>query len=175
MKKSKSVKLTRAVFEAKLKKIRMLLLDVDGVLTAGELFYTKGQGWTRIYHVHDGYGIRHMLRQGFPIGIISGGRSEELFERVNVLGIEHYVLGSEDKLSSMIELSKKTGILPKEMAFIGDELFDIPALQEVGLAITVPTCAPEVKEIAHWVTTKEGGRGAVREVIDMIRKVQKLN
>src|SRR5687767_10484632 len=112
-------KLSRAEFEKRLKKIRMLMLDVDGVLTAGEIFYTKGQGWTRIYHVHDGYWIRHMLRQGFPIGIISGGQSEELRERIQLLGIEHSVLGSEDKLTSMRAISERTGIPMAQMAYIG--------------------------------------------------------
>jgi 3-deoxy-D-manno-octulosonate 8-phosphate phosphatase (KDO 8-P phosphatase) len=173
--KSKRRLLTKSAFEAKLKKIRMLLLDVDGVLTDGSIFFVKGQGWTRTYHIHDGYGIRHLLKQGFQIGVISGGRSEDLFERLNVLGIEHYVVGSEDKLTSMNVISDKTGIPVSEMAFMGDELFDIPALMAAGLAITVPLCAPEVRAIAHYVTSREGGRGAVREIIDLIRKVQKYS
>jgi 3-deoxy-D-manno-octulosonate 8-phosphate phosphatase (KDO 8-P phosphatase) len=171
----KSAKLTRSAFESRLKKVKMLLLDVDGVLTDGSVFYVKGQGWTRFYNIHDGYGIRLMIKKGFKIGIISGGSSEELQERIKLLGIEHAVLGSEDKLASMKIISEKTGISIREMAFMGDELFDIPALLVAGVAITVPTCAPEVKAIAHWVTDREGGRGAVREVIDVIRRVQKLN
>jgi 3-deoxy-D-manno-octulosonate 8-phosphate phosphatase (KDO 8-P phosphatase) len=167
-------RISQAELLRRLKDIRMLLLDVDGVLTDCSIFYVKGQGWTRVYHVHDGYGIRHVLRQGFPVGIISGGRSEELQERINVLGIEHYVLGSEDKLTSMRALSEKTGIPFSQIAFIGDELFDIPALECAALAITVPSSAPEVKTIAHYITEKEGGRGAVREIIDLIRKAQGL-
>lgn len=174
--KSKSSKrrLSRSQYEANLKKIRMLLLDVDGVLTDGSIFYIKGQGWTRIYHIHDGYGIKLLLKQGFRVGVISGGSSEELQERLKLLGIDLAVLGSEDKLTSMKQLSQKAGIPLDQIAFMGDELFDIPALEASGLAITVPQSAPEVQKVAQWMTTREGGRGAVREVIDQIRKVQRL-
>jgi 3-deoxy-D-manno-octulosonate 8-phosphate phosphatase (KDO 8-P phosphatase) len=156
-------------FQKRLGRIRLLLLDVDGVLTDGTIFHVPGQGWTRSYNIYDGYGIKLLQKAGIPVGIISGGASEELKERIRYLGIRHAVLGSEDKLASLRQLSAETGIPPESICFMGDELFDMPALKEAGLAITVPDAMPEVFGIAHAVTSRAGGRGAVREVIDRIR------
>jgi 3-deoxy-D-manno-octulosonate 8-phosphate phosphatase (KDO 8-P phosphatase) len=166
--------LPAAEFQTRLKKIKMLLLDVDGVLTDGRIFFVQGQGWTRHYNIYDGYGIKLLQSMGVPVGIISGGQSDELKERVKILKIEHAVLGSEDKLTSMRELSSKTGIAPENICFMGDELFDMPALVAVGLGISVPGAMDEVKAVANHITTKQGGSGAVREVIDLIRKSQNL-
>lgn len=174
MKKSRPVKkLTEKQLKIRLKKIRLLLLDVDGVLTDGRIFFSS-MGWTRTYHIHDGYGIRLIQKLGIPIGIISGGQSDELKERLKTLDIQHFVLGSEDKLTSMTALSKKTGVSFEEICFMGDDLFDIPALEKVGLAISVPNAVPEVKKIVHFITKKSGGQGAVREVIDALRYAQNL-
>ena len=166
--------ISQTEFEARLKKIKLLLLDVDGILTDSTIFFIQGQGWTRTYNIYDGYGIRMIQKLGLPVGIISGGQSDELKERIKVLDIAHFVIGSEDKLTSLNEIVKKTGIPYENICFMGDELFDMPALQKVGLAVTVPNAMIEVKAIAHWVTTKLGGQGAVREIIDAIRKVQGL-
>jgi len=174
VKRSKKVKkLTRAELLKRIKKVKLLLLDVDGVLTDGKIFYSS-IGWTRSYHIHDGYGIRLIQKLGVPVGIISGGQSDELKERLKLLEIEHFVLGSEDKFKSLESLSKKLGIPFESICFMGDDIFDIPALKKVGLSISVPNAVDEVKEIAQYVTTHTGGNGAVREVIDLIRKHQKL-
>ncbi len=158
----------------KLKKIKLLLLDVDGVLTDGSITWFSGQGFTRTYHTHDGYGIRHIQKLGIMIGVISGGQSQDLKERLQFLGIKYFILGSEDKLTSLNELVEQTKIPLENICFMGDDLFDIPALEKVGLAVTVPNAVPEVKEIAHFITTLPGGKGAVRQVIDAIRKAQNL-
>lgn len=160
--------------DPKLKKIKLILLDVDGVLTDGTLTWMKGQGWSRRYHIHDGYGIKWIQKLGIPVGIMSGGQSEELQERLKVLSIQYFVLGSEDKLKSLKELQLKTGVQSENICFMGDDVFDIPALQEVGLAITVPNAVPEVKKIAHYITELSGGQGAARELIDAIRYAQHL-
>ncbi len=157
-------------FQKRLSRIRLLLLDVDGVLTDGTIFHVPGQGWTRSYSIYDGYGIKLLQKLGIPVGIISGGASEELKERIRYLGIRHAVLGSEDKLASLKQLSAETGVPPDLICFMGDELFDMPALKEAGLAITVPDAMPEVFGISHAVTSRAGGKGAVREVIDRIRQ-----
>ncbi len=159
--------------KVKFQSVRALLLDVDGVLTNGQVFHVAGQGWTRTYHVHDGYGIKLLQKKGIPVAIISGGQSEELKARLKMLEIEHFVLGSEDKLSSAQEISKKLGIKLSEMAFMGDELFDLPALNAVGLSIAVPNARPQVKAGVDFVTQTEGGQGAVREVIDLLIEIQK--
>jgi 3-deoxy-D-manno-octulosonate 8-phosphate phosphatase (KDO 8-P phosphatase) len=168
------IRIDEKEFEQRLKKIRLLLLDVDGVLTDGTIFHTPGQGWTRTYNIYDGYGIKLLQKLGTPVGIISGGQSEDLKERIQFLGIRHAVLGSEDKLASLETLSRETGVPPEEICFMGDELFDMPALKVAGLAITVPDALPEVIAISHAVTTRAGGKGAVREVIDRIRYAKNL-
>jgi 3-deoxy-D-manno-octulosonate 8-phosphate phosphatase (KDO 8-P phosphatase) len=158
----------------KLKKVKLLLLDVDGVLTDGRIFYIPGQGPSRFYNVYDGYGIRYIQSLGIPVGVMSGSNSKEIKERIKVLGIQHVVLGSEDKLESLNKIVKKTKVPFENICFVADDLFDIPALEKVGLAVTVPDAVDEVKAIAHYTTKKRGGYGAVREVIDAIRKVQNL-
>jgi 3-deoxy-D-manno-octulosonate 8-phosphate phosphatase (KDO 8-P phosphatase) len=170
-----SALLPAAELTARLKKVKLLLLDVDGVLTDGSIFFMEGQGWTRVYNVSDGYGIKLLQKLGVPIGVISGGMSIELKERMKILGIAHMVLGSEDKAASLQKMIDETGIAAENICFVADDLFDIPALKRVGLAITVPDGMPEVKAIAHYITTKSGGRGAVREVIDQIRWAQGLH
>ncbi len=170
-----SALLTPAEFDARLKKIKLLLLDVDGVLTDGSIFFIEGQGWTRIYNVNDGYGIKLIQKLGIPVGVITGGHSEELKERMKLLGIAHMVLGSEDKGSSLKKIIEETGIPADQICFVADDRFDIPALRAVGLAISVPGAMPEVKAIVHYITAKGGGKGAVREVIDHIRFAQGLH
>lgn len=166
--------LSTSELEQRMKKIKLLLLDVDGVLTNGTIFYVEGQGWTRTYNVYDGYGIRYIQKLGLIIGVISGGNSLELKERVKMLGITHSVLGSEDKLSSLRQMMKETGFTREQICFVADDLFDLPALREVGLAITVPDAVQEVVDEAHYITRRKGGTGAVREVIDLIRNAQGL-
>ncbi len=161
--------------DPRFKKIKLLLLDVDGVLTDGRIMWIKEQGWTRNYNVNDGYGIRMVQKLGLKIGIISGGKSEELKERVKLLEVAYSVLGSEEKLKSLMSVSEESGIPLEEICFVGDELFDLPALRRVGISVTVPNAMPEVKEVAHYITEKPGGRGAVREVIDQIRRAQNLH
>jgi 3-deoxy-D-manno-octulosonate 8-phosphate phosphatase (KDO 8-P phosphatase) len=170
-----SALLTPLEFETRLKKIKLLLLDVDGVLTDGSIFFVEGQGWTRVYNVNDGYGIKLIQKFGIQVGVISGGMSDELKERIKVLGISHVVLGSEDKGTSLQKMIDLTGIAAENICFVADDLFDIPALKRVGLAVTVPGGMPEVKEIVHFITSKGGGKGAVREVIDHIRFAQGLH
>lgn len=171
MKKKK--KLTQAQFLKRAKNIKLILLDVDGVLTDGRIFFSN-IGWTRIYHIHDGYGIRMIQRLGIPVGIMSGGQSDELKERIKILDIKHSILGSENKLESLITLSEEVSIDFKSILFMGDDLFDLPALQKVGLSVSVPNAMDEVKASVDYVTKKSGGKGAVREVIDLIRKAQNL-
>jgi 3-deoxy-D-manno-octulosonate 8-phosphate phosphatase (KDO 8-P phosphatase) len=161
-------------FQSRLKKIKLLLLDVDGILTDARTFYIEGTGFVRVFNMYDGYGIKLLLRAGFPVGIISGGKAKDLQERIKILGIEHAVLGSEDKLQSAKIISEKLNIPFENIAFMGDELFDLPALRAVGLSITVPGAVQDVKNEVNWITQKQGGDGAVREIIDAIRKAQNL-
>jgi 3-deoxy-D-manno-octulosonate 8-phosphate phosphatase (KDO 8-P phosphatase) len=161
-------------FEKRIKKVKLLLLDVDGILTDAKTFYIEGSGFTRFFNMYDGYGIKLLLKSGVQVGIISGGQANDLKERIKVLGIQHFVLGSEDKLSSMKQISEKLSISNENIAYMGDEIFDLPALKSAGLSISVPNATDEVKNQVDWVTLKTGGNGAVREIIDAIRKIQNL-
>ncbi|MCM0607047.1 MAG: HAD hydrolase family protein [Xanthomonadaceae bacterium] len=160
--------------KTKIKKLKCLILDVDGVLTDGRIFWIKGQGWTRQYHTQDGYGMRLLIKSGFPVAIFSGGESDDLRERIKVLGVEHAYIGNENKLIALEEFKRKTGFKESEMAFIGDELFDLPVLNKVGFSATVPHACEEVRKSVDYVTEAQGGMGAVREVIEMIRSVHKI-
>lgn len=160
--------------DMKLKKIKLLILDVDGVMTDGRIFWLEGQGWTRYFHVQDGYGLKLLMRFGIKIVIMSGGDSKDVRKRMEFLGITDVFLGSEDKLKLLRDIVVKFGVSFDEIAFMGDELFDIPVMECVGLSITVPNAIQGVKDKANWITQAAGGYGAVREVVDAIQRSQSL-
>lgn len=156
----------------KLSQIKMVILDVDGVLTDGRIHWTLDQGWSRSYHTQDGYGIRLMLRSGIQVAVFSGSDSLDIRERMKILNITHTYLGSEDKLKALDDVILKTGLQPEQMLFIGDDLFDIPVLERVGFSATVPHAPFAVKKRVHYITQAQGGFGAVRELIEALREVQ---
>ena len=167
-----SFKLASPDIQARLKKIKLLILDVDGVMTDGRVFWLDGQGWTRYFYIHDGYGLKLLMKNGIQVAVISGGDSQDVRARTQVLNIPYVHLGDEDKLKALDQLLISSGFSLEEMAFIGDDLFDIPVLEKVGFSATVPQALPEVKARVHYVTTLGGGAGAVREIADAIRKAQ---
>ena len=152
----------------KLSRIKLLLLDVDGVMTDGKVFWINGSGWTRTFCVKDGYGIRTLMKAGVEVGMITGGNAQDARERAKLLGIERAYYGSEDKLTIYDQILKETGLKDEDVAFMGDELFDIPVLKRVGFAATVSDAPKEVKKEVDYITKTLGGSGAVREVIDQI-------
>ncbi|NDD91079.1 HAD-IIIA family hydrolase [bacterium] len=166
--------LETADLRAKLKKIKILILDVDGVMTDGRVFWLDGHGWTRHFHVKDGYGLKVLMKHGIQVAIISGGESEDVRTRMKFLKIEHVFLGDEDKLKALEKIQTATGLSLEEMAFMGDDLFDIPVIERVGFSATVPHAVEAVKARAHYVTQTQGGWGAVREIADAIRHAQGL-
>ncbi len=168
-KKSASKKSTSKISK-QLKDIRFLLLDVDGVLTDTRLWWIEGTGWTRSFSVKDGYGIKLLMKTGVDVGIITAGDSKSVRERAKVLGISHAYFGDEDKVKALKKIMETTGLKAENFAYVGDELFDIPLLKEVGFSATVPHAVDEVKESVDYITKSEGGMGAVREICDMIRK-----
>ena len=171
-KKASPKKLSQSALVRQLKKIRILILDVDGVLTDGKIFWIQEQGWVRTFHVHDGYGIRLLAKSGIQIALFSGSQGLDIQERARILGIQHVYLGNENKIESLMALRSATKIQASEMAYVGDDLFDLPVLSEVGLAITVPQAVADVKKGVHYVTRANGGAGAVREVADLILHAQ---
>jgi 3-deoxy-D-manno-octulosonate 8-phosphate phosphatase (KDO 8-P phosphatase) len=166
--------LQTADIQARLKKIKLLILDVDGVLTDGRVFWLENQGWTRHFHVKDGYGLKLLMKSGIQVAVISGGDSKDVRTRMEFLKVSHVFLGDEDKVKALEKIVTATKIPPEQMAFIGDELFDIPVMERVGFSATVPHAVNAVKTRCNYVTETPGGWGAVREIADAIRVAQGL-
>lgn len=157
----------------RLKKIKLLILDVDGVLTDGSIVYSSNGEEIKTFNVHDGYGIELLRQQGIPVAIITGRTSQIVEKRAKDLKIEDLIQGTIDKVPAAEKFAKKYNITFEEMAFMGDDLFDIPLLQKVGFSAAPKNARKEVKRIVHYVTKLEGGKGAVRELIDMILEARK--
>lgn len=153
----------------KARDIRLLLMDCDGVLTDGKLYFSTTGEAMKAFHVRDGQGIVEWHKRGFLSGIISGRRSEGIVEaRANELGIRFVVTGSSDKVADLKHILDETGIPGEEIAFIGDDLGDIGIMKLVGLPVAVADAAEDVKAVASYVTKAKGGEAAVREVIDLL-------
>ena len=166
--------LDRPENQARLSKIKILILDVDGVMTDGRIFWLDGHGWSRHFHIKDGYGLKVLMKCGIQVAIISGGDSKDVRVRMDFLKIENVFLGDENKLKALDKILVATGLSLDQMAFMGDDLFDIPVLEKVGFSATVPHAVDPVKSRAHYITEEKGGWGAVREVADAIRRAQGL-
>ncbi len=158
----------------RLQQIRLVLLDVDGVLTAGEIIYNDTGEQTKVFYVKDGLGIRLLKEAGIQVGIITGRSGKALQHRCDNLGIELIYDGIRDKDKAIDDIHAETGIAIEAMAFVGDDLPDLPALKKVGLGVAVGDAVPLLKENAHMVTNAPGGKGAVREVCEAILKAQGL-
>jgi 3-deoxy-D-manno-octulosonate 8-phosphate phosphatase (KDO 8-P phosphatase) len=156
-------------FRARLRAVKLLCLDVDGVLTDGHLYWTEGNGWSQRFSVRDGYGIKLLQEAGVEICILSGGDVRSARARADSLGIKRAYFGISDKVAVFGDVAGTLGLGPGDAAFIGDELVDIPLLKIVGVPATVPEAVDEVLAVAHYVTRRPGGNGAVRELCDLIR------
>jgi len=161
-------KLTQAALRAKAKKIKLLLLDVDGVLTDGRIMLDNQGNELKAFHVRDGHGIKLAQRAGIIIGIITGRKAEVVNVRARELGIEEVHQGALDKIVVYEAVLRKYGLRDAEAAFVGDDIVDVGILKRVGLAVAVADCDAAVKPFADMVTRAEGGRGAVREVINLL-------
>jgi YrbI family 3-deoxy-D-manno-octulosonate 8-phosphate phosphatase len=160
--------MAKRVAGSKLLPIKMLLLDVDGVMTDGGLYYSADGHELKRFHAHDGYGVVRAHEHGLRIGIITGRTTPIVDARAKVLKIDDVFQGTMDKVTPMRILQEKYDLLEKEFAFIGDELFDLPLLRLVGFAAAPRNARDEVKREVDYITSVDGGNGAVREVIDMI-------
>ncbi len=158
----------------RLKQIEMVLLDVDGVLTAGEIIYSDSGDQIKVFNVKDGIGIRLLKAAGLEVGIITGRRSKALQHRCQNLGIELVFDGVSDKTKALAQATQCTGIAPAAIAYIGDDLPDLPVMNAVALAVAVADAHESVKACAHLITSAPGGHGAVREVSEAILKAQGL-
>ena len=153
-------------------RIRLIILDVDGVLTDGSLFFGPRDELFKVFHVRDGHGVKMAQRADIEVAFLSGRRSDPAFLRAKELGVNRYYEGLRDKVPVLEDLCRTLSLTPEEVAAVGDELVDLPLFHRVGLAVAVADAVAEVKAAAHWVTTLPGGQGAVREVCDLILKAQ---
>jgi 3-deoxy-D-manno-octulosonate 8-phosphate phosphatase (KDO 8-P phosphatase) len=153
---------------AKRERVKVLLLDVDGVLTGGEIIYTDDGSETKTFNVKDGLGIKLLMEAGVTVGIVTGRRSGALLHRCSDLGIEMIYDGIDNKGAVIDAVVNRTGARADEVAFAGDDLPDIPLMKKVGLAIAVADAHDAVKQVADWITRSNGGQGAVREICESI-------
>ena len=154
------------------KKIKLLLLDVDGVLTDGRLYYGNSGEEMKAFNIQDGLGIKLLQRGDIQVGIITGRVSSLLQRRADVLSINPVVQGREDKLTALNELLQTMDVQMDEIAFMGDDLPDLAVIRRVGLGITPANGSVTLAEQAHWQTSKHGGQGAVREAAELILEAQ---
>jgi 3-deoxy-D-manno-octulosonate 8-phosphate phosphatase (KDO 8-P phosphatase) len=164
------MKKTKTSLPSKAKKIKMLILDVDGVMTDGSIMLDSLGNETKSFHVRDGHGIKLIQKAGIPVGIITGRSSEVVNIRARELGIADVHQGALDKITVYDAIISKYGLLDEEIAYVGDDAVDMSILKRVGLAAVVADADPCVKPHADIVTKCPGGRGAVREVINFILK-----
>lgn len=153
---------------SKLKKIKLLLLDVDGVLTDGRIVYTSDGVEQKFFDAHDGYGFTLALRYGLKLGIISGRSSPMVTKRASEFMIDEVHQDVPDKLEVYNAIKKKYHLSDNEIAYVGDDLMDVPILEVVGFSAAPNDAMEEIFDVVDYVSTKGGGRGCVREVIDMI-------
>jgi 3-deoxy-D-manno-octulosonate 8-phosphate phosphatase (KDO 8-P phosphatase) len=146
--------------------IRLLVLDVDGVLTDGRLYYDARGEALKVFHVRDGYGIRAVLQAGIEVAVITGRRTRALAKRCRDLGIKHVSQGVDDKLAVLRRLCARLDVAPRDCACVGDDEVDVPLFDVVGLSFAVADAHPAARRAAHRITRLPGGAGAVREVCD---------
>jgi len=152
--------------------IRLVIFDVDGVLTAGILSYGSSGIESKQFHVQDGQGIKHLKKSGVEIAIITTCQSDIVKRRMDDLGVSHLYQGQLNKLPAYNDLKQKLTLSDEQIAYVGDDLPDLPILNRVGFAITVANAPKIIKEHVHWVTKLKGGKGAAREVCDFIMLAQ---
>ncbi len=153
---------------SKAAQIELVILDVDGVLTDGRLYLGNDGNEYKVFHIRDGHGIKMLLEVGVEIAIISGRRAASVERRMADLGIRYAYLGVQDKLAAFNSLLARLGLTAEQVAYVGDDLIDLPVMTRVGLAIAVQDADPFVKQHAHWQTPNPGGRGAVRDVCELL-------
>ena len=148
--------------------VQLLLLDVDGVLTDGSITFLSGGAEAKSFNTQDGLGINLLQESGVPVGIITARSSEAVERRARDLGLAHVYQGKLDKLTVFETILKETGLRPPQTAYMGDDWIDLPILNRVGFAAAPANAVAEVRQRVHYITERSGGRGAVREVCDLI-------
>lgn len=148
--------------------VRLLILDVDGVMTTGYLDYDANGEVVKSFYVQDGLGIQLLRQEGVPIAIISGRNSKVTAARAKDLKIDYLIQGAQDKGAALAQLMQEAQVTPQQCAYMGDDVIDLPILRAVGLAASVPNGHVLAQRAAHWVSSNGGGAGAVRELAELI-------
>jgi 3-deoxy-D-manno-octulosonate 8-phosphate phosphatase (KDO 8-P phosphatase) len=156
----------------KVRSVRLLMLDVDGVLTDGKIIIDDQGFESKHFDVKDGHGLKMLMRYGIGVALITGRRSSVVEHRARDLGIQEVHQGVWNKVEILDEILRKMNLCPEQTAYVGDDIVDIPIMRRVGFAAAVRDAAEDTKTVAHYVTKKRGGRGAVREVCEIILKAQ---
>ena len=164
--------MTPTNLEERAARVKLLLMDCDGVLTDGRIWLFDNGEEQKGFHTHDGLGIELWHRAGLKSGIISGRTSSAVERRARALGMSFIWQGCEDKQKAFADTLAQSGLTNAEVAFVGDDLIDIPLMLQSGLGIAVADAAVEAHDRAHYVTHAHGGQGAIREVIELILKAQ---
>jgi len=151
-----------------IEKVRLLLLDVDGVLTDGRIIYDNNGIESKAFHVRDGHGLKLLQRAGIKVGIITGRSSEIVSHRAAELGIDIVYQGAKTKLEPYEQILADLNLSDQQVAYVGDDLVDLPILRRVGCSFTVADAVADIKPYVDYITTLPGGHGAVREVCDML-------
>jgi 3-deoxy-D-manno-octulosonate 8-phosphate phosphatase (KDO 8-P phosphatase) len=161
-------KLSARELQLRLSQVKLLVLDVDGVLTDGGLYYSDSGEELKKFNVKDGMGIKLLLQAGIQIGIITASASTATLHRARKLGIPHVFLGVEDKLTTLQKLCQQLQLNLSEVAYVGDDINDLPIMEVVGCPLTVADAMPSNQSQAIYVTQQAGGRGAVREICERL-------
>ncbi len=156
----------------KAKNIRLLILDVDGILTTGIVYYISNGSDMRGFNLHDGLGIKLLQKTGVKVAVISAKNSEAVARRLAELKVEHIYLGQEEKLEAYQALKQKLALSDEQIAYMGDDLPDLPVLKRVGFSITVPQAPAIIQQHVDLTTKNKGGKGAVREICEFIMQAQ---
>lgn len=149
-------------------KIKLLICDVDGVFSDGRIYLSNSGEELKAFHTRDGYGVRSLLTSGFNLAVITGRQSKIVENRMTALGVTHIYQGVDNKFEPYEALLALYGVTPEEVAYIGDDIVDLPVMKVVGLSVSVADGHPYVRQHAHFVTTLNGGHGALRELTDLL-------
>lgn len=154
--------------------LKAIILDVDGVLTDGRVHIDPTGREIKVFHTRDGIAHKWLIEQGFHLAWLSGRSSVANERRAAALGVRHLVQGTSEKLTPYEDLKRSFGVTDEEVCFMGDDLLDLPVMTRAGFAVTVPDAPDEIRAVAHHVTSAPGGRGAVRELAELVLKSREL-
>lgn len=159
----------------KAQSISLVITDIDGVLTNGQIYYTnQGETFTG-FNIQDGMGIRLLIKNGISVAVLTGRKNPAVTHRMRELGVQHVYQGLSDKMSTYETLLKTLKLTDTEVAYIGDDLPDLPVLKRVGLSVSPADGNSRITQMVHWVTKAKGGRGAFRELADLIIEAKNID